>query len=577
MPWASEVLERLGRTMNSVCRITNSEATLGTGFLVGPDLVLTAYHVIKDSLDHGSGELKGSLACVFDDARLPDGGFSDGCAVGVRQCVEWSKYGPAEETSDPDNPSPTENELDYALLKLADAVGSKSVPGKDPQLRRGWIDLRDAGSNLMPNDPIVVIQHPRGSGQYYHASHFDGPNENGTRIRYNNMVEARGSSGSPCLTGDFRIVALHHMGDADWLPAHPAQGVPINLIRERIARANNVAITAFGQEPVGDRPAWDVLFTVLKQNPDAQRCIRDSNEIIGKVTDSIHRLKRYKVIHDVLQDIQSTLPDLKEALRKADPEQSRLAIKRTGRTIAGYWQRRRFSIDEIRREETADHPLEFKWFEEFESAMNVLKELPPGQTLDAFAAAADLGRYVRIQSPTLNGAIIAILQRLPIDELLNVFNNVTDAIASEPIKKLLQQTIERLKSFWITLRRNADEHDEWQKVENDLSLLEDVGSLNNITEQRTFRAVWSRAWTKTVTLCASSPGKSWAIDIQRTGNEINAALDGQQWPVVTGCLAEFHYEMSNQFRFVDQALLDQCEQIIGEMGDPLTLLLEANL
>lgn len=54
-----------------------------------------------------------------------------------------------------------------------------------------------------------------------------------TRIRYATNTEP-GSSGAPCFTMDWELVALHHYGDPAWLQPKFNQGVPIGLIRRRI-------------------------------------------------------------------------------------------------------------------------------------------------------------------------------------------------------------------------------------------------------------------------------------------------------------------------------------------------------
>jgi V8-like Glu-specific endopeptidase len=56
-------------------------------------------------------------------------------------------------------------------------------------------------------------------------------NANGTRVRYATNTLG-GSSGSPVLDMDCRLIALHHYGDKAY--QHPAynQGIPIEAIRK---------------------------------------------------------------------------------------------------------------------------------------------------------------------------------------------------------------------------------------------------------------------------------------------------------------------------------------------------------
>jgi hypothetical protein len=57
-------------------------------------------------------------------------------------------------------------------------------------------------------------------------------NKSGTRVRYRTNT-VRGSSGSPCFTPVFDVVALHHTGDPNFAAGHAPgynQGVPMHLI-----------------------------------------------------------------------------------------------------------------------------------------------------------------------------------------------------------------------------------------------------------------------------------------------------------------------------------------------------------
>jgi hypothetical protein len=59
-----------------------------------------------------------------------------------------------------------------------------------------------------------------------------GVNHGRTRVRYRTNTEP-GSSGSPCLSPDFELLALHHSGDPDFDPSHKPeynQGIPMDLI-----------------------------------------------------------------------------------------------------------------------------------------------------------------------------------------------------------------------------------------------------------------------------------------------------------------------------------------------------------
>jgi V8-like Glu-specific endopeptidase len=70
-------------------------------------------------------------------------------------------------------------------------------------------------------------------------------NANRTRVRYATNTED-GSSGSPCFNATWGLIALHHFGEPNVKPATYNQGVPIDVIRDRLARVGRA--DALGDE-----------------------------------------------------------------------------------------------------------------------------------------------------------------------------------------------------------------------------------------------------------------------------------------------------------------------------------------
>ncbi|MEA2840732.1 MAG: hypothetical protein QOF41_2062 [Methylobacteriaceae bacterium] len=224
--------EKLLRIERQVCRIEMDGIALGTGFLVGPDTILTNWHVFE--LAKSAGKVD-RLGCRFDYVRLSENKIQPGHLImlDTGDCIDASSYSKAETTDSPDNPIPGEDELDYALLRLARRVGEEQVEGA----RRGWISLPQAVLPLSSDAAILIVQHPEGMPMKLalDTQAVIGFNDNRTRIRYRTNTDP-GSSGSPVFTMDWDIVALHHYGDPKWRNPLFNQGVPIELIRQRIEK-----------------------------------------------------------------------------------------------------------------------------------------------------------------------------------------------------------------------------------------------------------------------------------------------------------------------------------------------------
>jgi hypothetical protein len=234
--WREHMFKLEGR----VCRVEINRQARGTGFLVGPDTVLTNYHVMREVIDNRT--LASKVQLRFDYRVLANGTKSDGTVVSLHP-TEWlidsTPYTTAEANNDPDAALPSTDELDFALLKIERVFGSEPLRPATDSSARGWIPVPETVPLITtdPPMPILILQHPNteplklavdtaGVLKLY---------DNGTRIRYATNTEP-GSSGSPCFNIDWKLIALHHYGDPQHDQAQYNQGVPINMIRDRLRR-----------------------------------------------------------------------------------------------------------------------------------------------------------------------------------------------------------------------------------------------------------------------------------------------------------------------------------------------------
>jgi hypothetical protein len=231
--------QKLADIEGQVCRIEFDGDAAGTGFLIGPDLVLTNYHVLERPI---AGTLHSArVACRFDYKVLANGARSEGVVVPLREPdwhVDHSGYSKAEAENEPDRELPSADELDYALVRLANPIGREpldrnAVPGAPA---RGWIEIPEVQPALQKDMPLMIAQHPDGSPLKLalDMQSVISINDNGTRVRYATNTEP-GSSGSPCFDLDWSLVALHHLGDPTWQEPKFNQGVPAGIIRKRLA------------------------------------------------------------------------------------------------------------------------------------------------------------------------------------------------------------------------------------------------------------------------------------------------------------------------------------------------------
>jgi len=230
---------KLAQLECQVCRIEVA-GTCGTGFLVAPDAVMTNYHVVADLLKSGSTRSSREVSITFDYKVIGEVEVNRGTTVSL--AADWhidsSPYSKFDSKPDPKGGDPSDEELDYALLRLGraiggEAIGEKSGPGDE---RRGWIKVTEPNYAYPENDPVFILQHPEGRPLKLalDSESIIALNGNGTRVRYKTNTEP-GSSGSPCFNQEWELMAIHHAGDPNF-DFRYNQGIPIGKIRSLLVK-----------------------------------------------------------------------------------------------------------------------------------------------------------------------------------------------------------------------------------------------------------------------------------------------------------------------------------------------------
>jgi hypothetical protein len=251
-PW----LRRLGEIEGQVCRIeidTGNPPDYGTGFLVGPDVLMTNYHVLEKVLN---GVVPPSKLTLRFDYKMLANGPAVHAGTTYRLAAEpekWllhaSPYSAHDLAASPLG-TPQPDELDYALLRVAaspglDPVGAPAASLADPQPRR-WVELPAALPELKKESTVFIVQHPEGAPlkMALDTQSVIGVNSNGTRVRYATTTEG-GSSGSPCFDANWNLIALHHSGDPRYSKLRRAefnQGIPMAAIVADLRRAGKLGL-----------------------------------------------------------------------------------------------------------------------------------------------------------------------------------------------------------------------------------------------------------------------------------------------------------------------------------------------
>ncbi len=226
--------ERLGELEGQVCWLEIPGGG-GTGFLIGPDLVLTNRHVIE-RVRAGKAS-PADVRCRFDYRATLEGAepaTKQPVRVGLHANWLIDSQPPSEFDWEPALGNAAATESDYAILRLADPIGNSPVGGDTADAKaqpRKWVDTAGDVPPLTAGNQVFLLQHPQGEPLQLAVGTITEFNAAGTRVRYD-ANSKNGSSGSPCFDADLRLVALHHAHD----PASPPQwnqAIPFAVIKKQ--------------------------------------------------------------------------------------------------------------------------------------------------------------------------------------------------------------------------------------------------------------------------------------------------------------------------------------------------------
>jgi hypothetical protein len=231
----ADAIIKLEQIQSQICRIELPDNTSGTGFLIGPDVLMTNYHVVQP-IAEGKVAL-GGVSVRFDYMRTADKSAVVNQGIVCRLAAEWlidsSKWSDADLDST-GNTLPSPDELDYAILRLLEPVGSMKTPRQNPEdanQKRGWIPV--VPKSAVAGTPVFIAQHPQDWPLQLAVDTLISINGNNTRVRYTTPT-LPGSSGSPCFDSAWNLVAVHHGNEPSFKPTYN-QGIPVAAIARLLA------------------------------------------------------------------------------------------------------------------------------------------------------------------------------------------------------------------------------------------------------------------------------------------------------------------------------------------------------
>jgi hypothetical protein len=206
----------------AICKIV-TPCSSGTGFLVGRRSVLTNFHVIEAAAKNlPLGE---RIICHFDYRAIEVEQELEGTPLRLAM-PDWlgpnSPYSKSDQTG---TGEPESNELDFALLRLAEPAEGARTP----------LTIPKEAAVVAPGDVVMVAQHAGGAPlAIAWGSVVEFPAE-GLRYRYDTTTSP-GASGAPLLSADLELIGVHHAAEPISNPRYN-QAVPAFLVGRALENA----------------------------------------------------------------------------------------------------------------------------------------------------------------------------------------------------------------------------------------------------------------------------------------------------------------------------------------------------
>lgn len=216
-------LDRGRRSADAVCRIKlpmDGGHAYGTGFLVGPRLLMTNNHVLASAAEAAQAEAEFAYEHDIDGV--------------LKEPVQFNL--------DPHQIFFTSAELDVTLVAVA-PISENGVPVD----RFGWLPLIPVTGKVLDGEWVSIIQHPGGQPKQIaiHASQIMKLDPKKVTLNLDNFIHYStdtepGSSGSPVLNDQWQVVALHHKAVPAPGPARPPAGYQIEWLANEGVRVSAI-------------------------------------------------------------------------------------------------------------------------------------------------------------------------------------------------------------------------------------------------------------------------------------------------------------------------------------------------
>lgn len=204
-PW----LRAAARAERMTCGISDDTSYLGTGFLIGDDLVLTASHILEQANT-------ATVTLTFDQITFFGCVIDPGMSVGL--AASWNASDSAELEM-----------LDIIVLRTRSSVGNQVIGASTE--KRSWFALPTIATlSIAPQDVVTLVHRPAAASYFVSFGNYDRDAGSGKSFFYDANPRP-GSSGSPVVASQNWDVLGVHVGENSMEPQPNFEAISSVIIR----------------------------------------------------------------------------------------------------------------------------------------------------------------------------------------------------------------------------------------------------------------------------------------------------------------------------------------------------------
>jgi len=307
-----------------------------------------------------------------------------------------------------------------------------------------------------------------------------------------------------------------------------------------------------------------------------RQTVDDLRRNFGAASEHIDRVSYYKTIHDKLHTLQFQCFYLLQSESRYFPDERSLPLCRTySRTLRNIVE----ELEEVGR--SAGQPLD--WLETLREAQVLLDDALDGKNEQMLEEALYiLDAHILMRYPNeVNNRLNEAARGLYLEKLIDSMARMRQALLrlSDNSHKLqeVQEGVEALMDISQRLLALVEDHDEWQKAEVELRMIEEFilrPAEMRPTELNVFglERRWTRLSQRTVPLYQDRP-ESWAVKLSEVGEQLGQAISAHNHEQIRDTFDTYRWEAGDRFYKVDKELLTLCNEL-RDAAEPLRNLLE---